>query len=650
MGNVISEVLLTAKEQLDEAIERSIEAYNKLTESISNSNLSYLNDKINKNTTDINTQKSRIDAFTSLADGSTTGDAELIDARIVNGTTYENLGSAIRGIASGEAMGEKSIGEINLTQEVQNKLPNGLYNNWGIEYPFKNITRNGTQSDPIHRDLQKGILDVKIINAKKGKQYKISWIGNGTTAFGNPEYAMYLQEFDEGFTNGITIFNKDNANLDAPTNTIETRVVTTDDTDIILVVTIDYSFLTAALNYSMNTSSAIGYSSIIDESCYIYKKEIEDKNKMQLKKEGDNYYIKSKYSDDLNIIFKFGKLGINEILHPLAIYFQKFSTNGFEDLELFQEIATDWISPYNFSAVNNTVNDSTLTTGGNHGTNSGSGFRTAIPEYVECYADGRLITTDGLYKDLESVAFKSKNNIASSNVLNLDTGEGFRGVISEYTTFSIEHNNINAMVQIVANEDVIFKNYACPQLSGLGDIYSSLFFGGDTSANIITDFTVAYNTDTLANGSKVDRAVAESDKGYLTVYKDINVGINDFRYTSTGSPTGQITTAKKVYLKNFNGRQATLSNGDTFYYNCVYSFNKKYECEGSVRAYKVNDIYIADFSEAVNKTYFIVDTEDINKKVEVVENVNVTADSYSTSKGVEINSTGAGYIKFKLVD
>ena len=46
---------------------------------------------------DIQTQKARIDSFTSLKEGSTTGDAELIDARIdTDGNTYSNLGNAIR--------------------------------------------------------------------------------------------------------------------------------------------------------------------------------------------------------------------------------------------------------------------------------------------------------------------------------------------------------------------------------------------------------------------------------------------------------------------------------------------------------------------------------------------------------------------------
>ena len=53
------------------------------------------NSKASKVELDI--ERKRIDSFTSLPEGSTTGDAELIDGRVgADGKTYENIGSAIR--------------------------------------------------------------------------------------------------------------------------------------------------------------------------------------------------------------------------------------------------------------------------------------------------------------------------------------------------------------------------------------------------------------------------------------------------------------------------------------------------------------------------------------------------------------------------
>ena len=53
--------------------------------------------RIAGNTTRINALSSRVDEFTQLAEGSTTGDAELIDGRIgFNGVVHPNIGGAIR--------------------------------------------------------------------------------------------------------------------------------------------------------------------------------------------------------------------------------------------------------------------------------------------------------------------------------------------------------------------------------------------------------------------------------------------------------------------------------------------------------------------------------------------------------------------------
>ena len=54
------------------------------------------------NQTDLNVERARIDSFTTLAVGSTTGDAELIDGRTgADGITYANIGGAVRGQVSG---------------------------------------------------------------------------------------------------------------------------------------------------------------------------------------------------------------------------------------------------------------------------------------------------------------------------------------------------------------------------------------------------------------------------------------------------------------------------------------------------------------------------------------------------------------------
>lgn len=76
-----------------------------------NTSLSNQNTSINQTTSaqnsKITTLENRMDTFTSLKEGSTTGDAELIDARIgANGTKYPSVGKAIR----------EQVGKLNETK------------------------------------------------------------------------------------------------------------------------------------------------------------------------------------------------------------------------------------------------------------------------------------------------------------------------------------------------------------------------------------------------------------------------------------------------------------------------------------------------------------------------------------------------------
>ena len=62
---------------------------------------------------EVDVERKRIDNFTNLTEGSTTGDAELIDGRIgADGTVYSNIGSAIRSqIKNGSAIAHKLVSE-----------------------------------------------------------------------------------------------------------------------------------------------------------------------------------------------------------------------------------------------------------------------------------------------------------------------------------------------------------------------------------------------------------------------------------------------------------------------------------------------------------------------------------------------------------
>ena len=103
-NNIFSKISNTAINSTDfhilsEAIKTTSEYAEKLKEGTENIELQYAN-KLNKkaNEIDLIVERNRIDTLATLPEGSTTGDAELIDARIgANGRIYSNAGNSIRG-------------------------------------------------------------------------------------------------------------------------------------------------------------------------------------------------------------------------------------------------------------------------------------------------------------------------------------------------------------------------------------------------------------------------------------------------------------------------------------------------------------------------------------------------------------------------
>lgn len=113
--------------------------------------LALVNSKASEN--DLNVERLRIDSILALSDGSTTGDAELIDIRIgANGKTYQSAGDAVRDQISSILPKNGETGQIlmsdgngnvlwatlkdseaggDITEEVTNLLDNKKYENSG---------------------------------------------------------------------------------------------------------------------------------------------------------------------------------------------------------------------------------------------------------------------------------------------------------------------------------------------------------------------------------------------------------------------------------------------------------------------------------------------------------------------------------------
>ena len=162
-------------------------------------NLNNYDDSEIKN--DIQTQKSRIDNLSKLKEGSTTGDAELIDGRIgADGITYENLGSSIRSQFNNVNDNFKDI----ITKSLNLINPNKC---------LVNMDWNGTNKvtlladNTATKESPKYVLS-DVINCKPGDVFTTNYTGYLTNFYGADKNGVYNVAYKNTFTETFTIPNE----------------------------------------------------------------------------------------------------------------------------------------------------------------------------------------------------------------------------------------------------------------------------------------------------------------------------------------------------------------------------------------------------------------------------------------------------------
>ena len=152
---------------------------------------------------ELRVERLRIDNFTSLAEGSTTGDAELIDGRVgADGVTYKNLGTAIR----------KQIKNISDTTNSMLNSFDYAFGELTLKVLDKWIQADGSESS------YNGFLHAEIPNVKAGQVYQIKCIsGSNIRAYvlkdkNNQVVTAYPeQEYGTGNNYSIELTIPDNA-------------------------------------------------------------------------------------------------------------------------------------------------------------------------------------------------------------------------------------------------------------------------------------------------------------------------------------------------------------------------------------------------------------------------------------------------------
>ncbi|HHT7172080.1 TPA: hypothetical protein ACTZ3H_002772 [Bacillus cereus] len=550
------------------------------------------------------------------------------------------------GIAKGAVIDERCY---TYKQKVDENKGN-LLNNQGKVFPFDNVVRDAT-TYPEFLAINDAILDCKVQNAKIGKIYRISYIGNGTTAWGEPNYAIWLEECDPGFQNIRTVFSRANQNTPVPTKAIETRTISTNNEEIILNITIDYSKLTKD-KYPMNAPGD-GYSYIIHESRCDYKRnsapmnvETLKRNEVAVIKSGNKISVKFYYSSTKDMVIEWAPLKNNNFTHFSKWYFQD-KGRAWDDFSGTQAMATgtDWVSPYGLMAVNNTVSSASFTVGGAHGTEGGTGFPTGRNQSTKVLVDGMEVT-DGIAVKGSEIAIIAEHYVFASNVINTATGAA-RDVLRELVTYTVTPNNVQISTELRALEDCKLTRYAGLQATKTGGYWTRFYS--------MLDKATIYNTTDTTEGATLPKEQVNTDRFILFGGNDTVVcymnkfGIGDKRYILDTDPYVYWTGGEfgKLYMHNIK-QEVPLKAGESLFYSGGYTIMETFK--NTLRGYFIKEgnqkVYVLDFHGTNN---VIVDIGEYNKKVKVVDKTaGITCDDYVTGVGLRVNSVGYNQLKFIL--
>lgn len=337
--------------------------------------------------------------------------------------------------------------------------------------------------------------------------------------------------------------------------------------------------------------------------------------------EQEELYIQRDSEQEFNInlgdiSIEFGKLGINEITHPVSItHSDTFVQNS------------DWISPYVSGTVTNGELDSNLATvGGNHGTDGGGGFPTANSVSTSVLIGDREVPQDGEKHKFDKVEVVTINHITNKANINLETGERLKVDFIETVRYTLERNHMAVEVEIEAVEDIYINWYMGLQLIRSA-WKNDAFFAHDLSqTELYTQSAEILNSGTKGESPNLSRVVMRNGVGDVAhVYMDKDFGVG-YSHISDSDPV--------MYLRENFGKM---------YFHLIKRPNNLVVSGGEKVGYQGGYIFGKNKAKnATNVTYF---TENGVNKAYVDFKVTTTEDIDFTSVEESFNCTfGENYI------
>lgn len=160
----------------------------------------YIDNQLSAQSTKINTLEGRMDTFTNLPDGSTSGDAELADIRVGgNGVTYATAGDAVR------AQFNSVRNDLDLFQNGKYSYFKGAYQNGSISYgiflPQYNYRVSETDIISYDHDIKmhvkNGYRVVLSIFVNNAFDHDSAWITNDYIIAANTQFKIMIAKVTE---------------------------------------------------------------------------------------------------------------------------------------------------------------------------------------------------------------------------------------------------------------------------------------------------------------------------------------------------------------------------------------------------------------------------------------------------------------------
>lgn len=373
------------------------------------------------------------------------------------------------------------------------KVTGQLMLNRGANFPLKPMTRSGTNS-AAQSYFNNSILAARVVNARSGKYYRISFFKNGA-ALGGPQDGWIIEEHDAATyataSSPLLVLHYTNPAPDIPRDggVHTVRLISSVVAGMEFYITVDTSQLPAIGNSidanSGNTRPA--WSWIIEPTNYDLVQSTYSGGGLSA---SGVHVSGDRTSSEFRVVIPMGRTnmarftckpnGKNGLFNIRKLEVAVSGDPTTAAWSVMSDTDTDWLPPLKINALAN--NDGSATgyyTGGNHGSDGSSGgTATASMTVFAMDIEGRAIGAgEAVNGYARAVTFRWANDVQAYNTVSLG-----RAVVRQWFTMQFTEHGVECLCTVEALEACIVEQDNGLQVVGNGFEASCHYYDGEAKA------------------------------------------------------------------------------------------------------------------------------------------------------------------------